>query len=309
MNDVTLRGSKIIIPDEWAHHSVSFDEATGLLEYCIDGRIEDVRYVTDSGREQGEIYQPILGAATPLEICPNFSGSLDEVRILRRAAESVNETKYTQKPSGGFYGLYGLEGGRFETQPVTASPGAALASFETVTGTPQETSIQFFVRASDHLFGWTNEEPKWFPVDSRNPLPDVRGRYFQIAANLYPDGAGSISPSVTQIAFTWREDDPPLPPFSVQAEAADGAVTLSWSISADENIGGYYVFYGERPGEYLGTAAVEGRSPIEAGKNTSLKLTGLKNGRMYYFAVASYSRNDSSVTGEFSKEVHARPLP
>jgi hypothetical protein len=68
------------------------------------------------------------------------------------------------------------------------------------------------------------------------------------------------------------------------------------------------VFYGERPGEYLGAVAVEGRSPIDAGRRTSYKLTGLANNKAYYFAVASYSDYDSSVMGEFSPEVHARPF-
>ncbi|MDR1786230.1 MAG: fibronectin type III domain-containing protein [Spirochaetaceae bacterium] len=309
MEKMGLRSSGIIIPDKWAHHSVSFDEETGLLEYAIDGRTEDVRYVTATGREGGEIFQPILGAPAPLELCPAFAGCIDEVRILRRPAGRVDETRYTQGNNGVYCDIYGIDGGRFETLPITASPGATLVSFESLEDAPDETSIQYFVRAGDHLFGWTESDPPWFPVEAGKPLPDLRGRYFQIGASLYPDGAGSISPSVTSVSLTWREEVSPLPPSSVQARAENGAVSLSWSISPDEAVGGYYVYYGERPGEYLGAAAAEGPSPVSAGKETSLRLTGLKNGRMYYFAVAAYSRHDPAVAGEFSREVHARPLP
>jgi hypothetical protein len=311
IEDVSLRSNRIVIPDKWAHHSVTFDAETGLFEYMIDGRIEDVLYTTASGKEQGEVFQVILGTAANLEFCPNFSGSIDEVRILRSSAESLGETAYTEKPSGGRNDIYGLPGGRFETLPIIASTGASLASFEAVSSTPGETSVQFFVRAGDYVSTWTAEEPRWVPVpvDRGGLMPEVRGKYFQVAANLYPDGAGSETPSVTEVTLTWRELDPPLPPYSVRAEAGDGSVTLSWPISADPTAGGYYVYYGERPGEYLGRIAAEGRSPIDTQKRTGLTLTGLANGTVYYFAVACYSQEDPSVIGELSKEAHARPLP
>ena len=84
-------------------------------------------------------------------------------------------------------------------------------------------------------------------------------------------------------------------------------MTLSWGYSVDETTGGYYVFYGERPGEYLGRIAVQGASPINVGNNNSLTLTGLKAGTIYYFAVSSWSKYDDHITGQLSREVYARP--
>ena len=63
-----------------------------------------------------------------------------------------------------------------------------------------------------------------------------------------------------------------------------------------------------RPGEYLGRVALEGESPINVGNTTSYTLTGLQNGKIYYFAIASWSQFDDRVIGSFSKEVYARPL-
>ena len=307
--EITLTSGRIIIPDKWAHHSVSFDEETGLFEYRIDNSLEDIRYVTGTGRERGEVFQPVLGVAASIEFCPNFSGSIDDIRIVRSPREKMTETQYAAKPAGGHYDVYHPDGGRFETQPITAdTPGATLAGFSAMLSQPSQTGVQFFVRADDYLFGWTDDSPAWIPVEPGKPVPPVRGRYFQAAANLYPDGAGSITPSVTEITLAIRQNDPPLQPFLVQAQAGDRSVTLTWSISIDDTAGGYYVFYGERPGEYLGAAAVEGRSPIDAGKKTTAKITGLTNCKVYYFAIASYSDYDNSITGEFSKEVHARPL-
>ena len=68
------------------------------------------------------------------------------------------------------------------------------------------------------------------------------------------------------------------------------------------------MYYGNRPGEYLGRVALEGQSPINVGNTTSFTLTGLENGKIYYFAVATWSAYDDRVIGKLSKEVYARPL-
>ena len=91
------------------------------------------------------------------------------------------------------------------------------------------------------------------------------------------------------------------------ANSGDGEVTLSWRFSIDDNAGGYYVYYGSKPGEYLGRAAIEGVSPVNAGNSTSITLTGLNNGTIYYFAVSTYSKLDENINGELSNEVFARP--
>ena len=132
--------------------------------------------------------------------------------------------------------------------------------------------------------------------------------YFQVGCNLYPDGGGSKSPSVTELQIYYEETPLPLPPFSVKAQSGDSQVTLNWSFSVDENAGGYYIFYGERPGEYLGRDAVQGESPVDIGNTTSAVISGLENGKIYYFAIAAYSKTDNQIMGELSKEVYARPL-
>ena len=132
-------------------------------------------------------------------------------------------------------------------------------------------------------------------------------RTITAAADLLPDGNGKKTPSVTELKIKYKEVPSPLPPFELSAYAGDGEVTLSWPYSVDETVGGYYIFYGDRPGEYLGREAVEGTSPVDAGSVTSVTLTGLKNGKIYYFSVASYSRFDSRIMGELSKETYARP--
>ena len=93
----------------------------------------------------------------------------------------------------------------------------------------------------------------------------------------------------------------------MKAQAGDGYVDLSWEYSLDDTTEGYYVYYGTRPGEYLGIDSSDGTSPIKVGNVNSFRINGLKNGAIYYFAVAAYSKMDRRIVGNFSEEVYARP--
>jgi hypothetical protein len=101
-----------------------------------------------------------------------------------------------------------------------------------------------------------------------------------------------------------------MPPAGISVLARDGAVELNWRNSPDRDTEGYLVYYGRARGEYFGEDAAQGASPIDAGKQNSLRIEGLENGTLYYFAVAAYDRREAGAfhAGEFSREVSARPL-
>jgi len=299
--EVTLSSYRTIIPDKWSHHKISFDEDTGLLEYRIDGQLEALTYVTSNKRERGgSVYAPQLGVVADIEICPQYTGSIDDFRIERVAPDDTNPELH--------YDTYKIDGGRFETEPLLFSEGTSLKKIQAEMTVPAQTAVCLYVRSGDNYFNWTDDEPAWIPVGNGEDIKNVRGLYFQVAADLFPDGGGAHTPSVTQLTIYYSEVPLPLAPFTISAEAGSGQVTLRWSYSVDDTAGGYYVYYGERPGEYLGREAVEGYSPVNAGNVSSFTLTGLKNGKIYYFAVASYSRLDNKILGTLSKEVYARPL-
>ena len=299
--EVSLASYRTIIPDHWCHHVVSYDEDTGLLEYRIDGQLEALKYVTSNGRERGgSVFTPQLGVVADIDICPQYTGSIDDFRIERRAADEVNPELH--------YDTYKVDGGRFVTEPLLVTDGATLTKIDAVTTEPAQTAVVLYVRSGDNYFNWTENEPAWVLVKSGEAIQNVHGLYFQVAADLFPDGGGKHTPSITELDINYTEVPLPLPPFTVNAKAGDGEVTLTWGYSVDDTAGGYYVYYGERPGEYIGREAVEGFSPVNAGNVSSLTLTGLKNGKIYYFAIASYSRLDNKIMGNLSKEVYARPI-
>ena len=280
--EVALLSYSALIPNKWSHHEISYDEESGLLECKIDSKVEAIRYITEGGREGKTIYQPVLGDTAAISIAPAYTGCIDDFRILSKVTDS-------SQPKNLVYDKYKVDGGRFESMPIMTAQGSVMNSLQIVDNVPPQTEIRYYVRAGDNFYNWSDSSPAWVMVKNGREIQGVKGRYFQVAADLFPDGAGKNTPSVTEIKINYTQVPLPTAPFRVKARPGDGFVDLSWAYSVDENAGGYYIFYGNRPGEYLGTDALEGPSPIKVDNLTSFRLTGLKNGAIYYFAVSTYS--------------------
>jgi len=334
-----------ILPRNWSHHLIRFDADLGLLEYLVNGRVEALDYVTTSGREGGEVYTPLIGEDCRFLLGSRFSGIMDEFRIYRSYLENATLARYP------------AEGGRVESRTMdlghTDSRVLRIEAFGGRTGgmdisgsTASRTQnvyagngplrfsdhaeLRFFIRTSNSPYRW-NDIP-WVPV---NPGTDLSnsffGRYVQIGVSFYPGEYGETSPYLSELRIIYSAAEPPSPPTQVIVVADNGAVDLSWKASPSKNVGGYYVYYGTARGEYFGNDMPGGSaraSPIDAGNRTSIRIEGLNNGTLYYFAVAAYNRPESSNAGErmpemgriepghmvlepgeFSREVAARPLP
>ena len=306
-HDIILKGRSTLVPDTWSTHALSYNADNGCLEYIVNGVTEDLFYHTSNGREDGEVSLMQLGTPSEVMFCPNYTGKIDDIRIVRRSY-SVQGFQSAENAGAVGHVQYVPAGGSFITKPIMVSTGSKLNSLVAEMNVPSQTAVLFFVRSGENYYNWTDTYPEWKAVESGRDIDGVTGLYFQVAAELYPDGSGEHTPSITQIKLDYYELPEPVPPFVVNAVAGNGTVTVSWNYSVDDTAGGYYVYYGTRPGEYLGRMAVEGDSPINVGNTTSFTLTGLENGRIYYFAVAAWSAYDDRVVGKLSKEVFARPL-
>ncbi|MDR0641262.1 MAG: hypothetical protein LBG07_02245 [Treponema sp.] len=328
--NAVLNGSSTVVPKLWSHHLIRFDADSGLLEYLVNGSVESIVYLTDTGAEGGEVYSPLIGEGGEFVLGKGYTGLLDEFRIHRR---------YAGRP-GREFGLEGTiqkyppAGGRVETRAfdLGAASGAVLR-LEALGGRirlggnskindyagqgplsfADNSAIQFFIRAGDNPYRWT--ESDWQVVEAGTELnPVLRGRYVQIAANLYPGAAGETSPYLEELRIVYRPNEIPRPPSRLSVLVRDGGVELSWRNPTGDRPDGYLVYYGTARGEYFGTGVLQGPSPINAGKRTVLRLEGLDNGILYYIAVASYriipgsGKADELLIGEFSQEVTVRPL-
>ena len=337
---ITLTGPPAL-PRTWSNHLIRFDADLGLLEYLVDGRVEALDYTTPSGHEGGDVYTPVIGGDPRLALGSRFSGMMDEFRVYRNYLERPVLTRYPSK------------GGRVESRTLDlGNTNSRVLKIEAFGGRTSSTAgkvrneyagngdlnfkdysgIRFSIRTSNEPYRW-NDIP-WIPVKPGAELPDSpRGRYIQIAADIYPGEDGETSPYLSELRVVYSAAEPPLPPIQVIAEAKDGAVELSWKASPSRETGGYLVYYGTARGEYFGDNAIltnnNGRlppleSPIDVGNRTTVRIDGLNNGTLYFFAVAAYSRPgitgespDGGVLepgrqviepGEFSREAAARPL-
>lgn len=303
-----------LTPGVWSYHIIHFDSATGMLEYLVNDNIEAIVYATASGNENGEVWTPVAGERGSLCLGRQFNGFIDEFKLA--GSFSGNGGGHRYKNSSGSMETIPIDLGIRQSiiNKVVVSGGAInLAGnsskneyrrggdFRFANGA----QMQFFVRAADSRHSIESE--KYVPFNSGESIFSVNGRFVQILVNFYPSGDLETTPYVEELKLEYLPKSPPKAPAYLSAVARDGAVELSWKESKDD-ISGYVVYYGIKQGEYFGTEGGLGASPIDVGKITKIRLDNLKNGVLYYFAVAAYDDSGSFYPGEFSREVSARPL-
>jgi hypothetical protein len=298
---VTLAGTRQLLPRAWHHHLVRFDARLGLLEYVIDGVPEAITHVTDTGSETGSIAVPAVGTAyaAPLTLGAGYTGFLDELRVSRRFVDDAVLTRFLGRTGAATSRIIDLG---FSSTKVTR--------FDAVDTTPSDSSVEFYYQASDTWNGKAvlNSDTDWIPFTPGADLGDtLKARYLQLRVELYPDGSRTVSPRLSSLAVVYEPNTPPAPPAGLTVSAGNGKVTLTWRKVNDINVKGYMVYYGPAPHNYLGTGATPGDSPIDAGSATTIEISGLTNGSLYYFAVTAYDSSLPRQQSGFGAEVSARP--
>jgi len=307
-----------IIPKTWSHHLIRFDATTGMLEYIVDGKSEAVVYATATGRENSEVYDPVIGSNGRFLLGERFSGLIDEFKIHSICAGRSSIQRYA------------TGGGRIETRAIDL--GANASGVVRINASGGRTSIRgakvqneyrengrfkfsddgelnFFIRAGENPYLLRNSP--WVMFTPGSDISGVSGRYAQIAVDFYPSSDGECSPYLEQIHIVFHQGEPPMPPRNLTAIACDGGVLLRWRNSITSGTAGYLVYYSAVRGELFGNDSTSGASPIDVGLTSNFYVDGLKNGTLYYFRVAAYDLITGDINpnvGEFSAEVTARPL-
>lgn len=308
----SLRNRREILPRVWQHHMIRFDSRSSLLEYLIDGKIEDAAYATVSGHEGGEPFRPYLGETSEprLSIGTHLTGFLDELRISTRRVAAMQTDSFDNR---GSYVIF---------NPIDFREigiGSKVMQVNAQYSHPGSSDIAFYYKMTTMPGLAMRDDPAWVRfipgriISNRN-----QGQYLYFKVELLPDGSGNQGPSLQELSITYRPDPPPPPPGGVMAIPQDGAILLRWNPVPVNDIQGYLVYYGTRPGQYFGEGASIGKSPHDVGlaevKDGAIevKISGLENGRLYYFVVASYDVSNNPIYGihlkrSLSKEVSARP--
>ncbi len=294
-----LRGTRGLIPRQWKHHLLRYDSATGMLEYVVNDEPKAIIHATSSGRETGLPYIPFTGDAVDnmLEIGGSLNGLIDELRISDTFVTEPQIDTYTQNAGTVVSRVFDL-----------GYSNSLLSRIEAETATPGETGVSFFYRLSERILSRYDVAGDWQPLSLGAPFPpDTRGRYLQVLAELYPDGSGSVSPTLSTVDIFYEPDLPPHPPGWIDVTPGNGVLIVRWQAATDSDVAGYFVYYGSKPGQYFGTGSKTGQSPIDAGNSTEIILEGMENGRLYYIAVVSYDSSDPPHQSQFSEEAAARP--
>lgn len=297
--DVKLSGKSNIIPEIWSHHLITYDENTGLLEYRMNGITEALAYMTDTGRESKQVLYSALGASSDVLIGLNYSGLIDELKVTNFFSKFGMPWEISS-----LFEKYPQEGGRIETNIIDTGGNKSIPLFlRALYETPEQTDAEFFIRAADSPFNWNGTYPEWKSIKPNEKIKNSTGRFLQIACNIYPDSDGLKSPLIHSFSLEYEKDNLPLPPAKLIVKAGDSSVDLSWSPSIDTDVKGYLIYFGNKKGEYF-----DENSPIDAGNVTNYKIENLKNGKLYFFAVAAYDEDNGEHAGDTSKEAWGRPL-
>ncbi len=290
-----LEGISPLLPRSWRHHLLRFDSGTGLLEYQVDGVPEAVVHARAGA--DGPPLSPYTGEAdsAPLYLGRGYTGFLDELRISRAFVEEPVLARYD-----------GRSGVAASVPLDLGYTGTRLKRIEAVYAAQSDSDVFFYYRLADRLSS-DQLDGDWVQFRPGVELPQARGRYLQLRVELFPDGRRSLSPRLSELRVVYEQDLPPAAPAGVQAVAGNARVRLRWSPVREEDVRGYLVFYGTSPGNYHGTGAHRGPSPIDVGPATELDLEGLENGRLYYFTVVCYDSTEPPHRSAFSREVSARP--
>lgn len=294
-----IRGLERLIPRRWHHHLLRYDSEAGILEYLVDGVPVGTRYSSLNGRESSPFCLPIIGEAekTTLTLGGRLTGFMDEFRISREIVRQPLLNRFSRGHGRATSRVFDLGYSGTLIKKVTARYDK-----------PADSEINFYIRSSDAFNTFESLKTDWIPFIPGRPLArPLQGRYLQLMVEFFPDGRNELTPRLFEMTIVYEPDLAPGSPADLKVAPGDGRVTLSWKRVPEDDVRGYYVFYGEAPLNYQGTDAREGASPIDVGNVTSFELTGLTNGKLYFFVVAAYDSSSPPHLSDFITEKSARP--
>ena len=283
LNSASLIKGPKINKGEWHHFSLSFNRKNGKLTKIINGKEEDVVYMTATGKAFSDVYTPLFGYVDDTDsinkgsdlpfavIGKDYKGLIDEFRI---SYKSYNELKnstdiaITKYKGAEYEGRipYNREG--IITSPVIVLPstGTAITDFSWEDIINPGTFIWMEIRTSDRYFDEKDDSLRWYKIDSnqkniyRMKGEDgelLCGKYFQWRAHLVASPEGHKSPVLKKITVKYKEDrQPVIPLFFEIAETGDRYIILRWKKNVEADLGGYRIYYGTKKGAYDGIISV-----------------------------------------------------
>lgn len=296
---ISISGKSMLVPRNWHHHQLTFNSETGLLEYMLDGIPEGIAYANKQNKESGTVYLPYIGSAEKgsLILGIGLTAFLDEFRI----SSSVRDIPELSE--------YNIRYGEIITDYIDLGfTNSEIINISADYEKDSNSEILFYYRTSNDYGEFISDTSGWIQFDPDSLLLSAgKARYIQIKCHLFPDGTQTFSPKLSNLKIHYIPDLPPLPPSFITAVPGDKSIKIRWPEVAEEDVAGYLIYFGERPGQYLGSFQGAGNSPVNAGDTNETTIEGLENGKLYYFAVCAYDSSAIPHVSGFSTEISARP--
>ncbi|MEI0492949.1 fibronectin type III domain-containing protein [Brachyspira intermedia] len=293
--NVMLTQGEYLKENEWRHHSVSFNAATGKLVKYIDGLEEQVIYLTSTGDETGSPYTIEFDniKLDPLYLGNGFIGGLDAFYFTPRYKQTFNLYPYT------------ADGEIISKVIDFENKNTFIDSIDYVGNGTNGSYIDLYYRTSDYYFAPGDVNIAWEPLKNHtNMMTNTMTRYVQVRAVLKSNVDRNVTPVLNNVSINYHNPEKPLVPSNLTATAINGtSVMLKWN-GSHENISGYKIYYGTKSGVYNEAQY----TPIVIENVQEYTVEGLEEGRVYYFTVTAIGGEGGNIESGFSEEVYVRPI-
>ena len=249
----------------WYHFSLSYRAADGKLIMFINGKEEVVRYAESNSGVWRAGFSRL--DRSPLLVAKSYYGLLDEFRISRKAEDKPSAASLYRPLKFDPVRLRGNQPTGTAISPVISLGSNQLSRRARLRFRVQEpggSAITFFVRYSNKKFRphTSNALLPW----RRTKADNLRGKllpefqHFQWKAVFRADPLGKHTPVLKDVRVTYSTYSLPVQPrkpVSILELTHNKQICLEWRLNPeldvrDKKRGGYYIYYGVKPGEYLG---------------------------------------------------------
>ena len=289
-SNITLSAGESLKPNEWRHHSVSFDAKTGKLVKYIDGLEEEILYLTSSGDINGSPYMLNINNIIydPLYLGQGFIGGIDSFSFTPIFKKNFNLYKY-------------LKNGEIISEVIDfTNNNIFIDSINYRANISNGTYMDIYYRISDSYFLPEDNFVEWKRLNGNNIINE-RGRYIQIRTEFQSDTERNISPVLNDMEIVYHNGKAPQKPINLTATAVNNSAVLRWE-GSHENIMGYKIYYGTKSGIYNNADNI----PIIVGNQTEYVVNELRNGETYYFTITAIGGEGGNIESDFAEEVFVR---
>ena len=289
-SNIILSSGESLKPNEWRHHSVSFDAKTGKLAKYIDGLEEEVLYLTSTGDINGSPYMLNINNIIydPLYLGQGFIGGIDAFSFTPIFKKNFNLYKY-------------LKNGEIISEVIDfTNNNIFIDSINYKANISNGTYMDIYYRISDNYFLPEDNLIQWKRLNENNIINE-RGRYIQVRAEFESDTERTLSPVLNNMEIVYHNGKAPQKPINLTATAVNNSAVLRWE-GSHENITGYKIYYGTKSGIYNNADNI----PIIIGNQTEYVINGLRNGEIYYFTITAIGGEGGNIESAFAEEVFVR---